>query len=63
MIHNPPCKECLVRSMCLFGYGNSNPPPPAWDVKSWNLRAKPCNILYEFLINNKAFGIPEFKHH
>jgi hypothetical protein len=61
MIHNPPCKECLVRSMCLFSYGNSYPPSPPWDVKSWNLRSKLCNILFEFLINNKAFGMPESK--
>jgi len=59
MEFNPPCTNCLVRGMCLFIY-DSNPPPSAFQAKSWNLRTKSCNILYEFLINNEGFGRSEY---
>lgn len=49
MKNNPPCKECLVRGMCLLVFGTQK------------LKTKSCNMLYEFLINSEYFGMPEIK--
>ena len=51
MKYNPPCKECLVRSMCLTFYLSN------YLYSSPVIKSKPCNILYEFLLNNKNFRL------
>lgn len=44
MKYNPPCKECLVQSMCLKANDNVSPP--------W-IRTRLCGKLNEFIITNK----------
>ncbi len=44
MEFNPPCKECLVQSMCLKYYNDISPP--------W-IRTRLCANLNEFILANK----------
>lgn len=50
MKYNPPCKECLVQGMCITHHDYFSEP---------FVTTKACNILYEFITNNKYFEIPE----
>ena len=53
MDYNPPCKECLVKTMCMgISYNNCG------NVFEYlELQIKKCDKLIDFIIYNKDFDI------
>ena len=45
---NPPCKECLVRAICVINLIHKDLPYPYLYIKS-------CDKLKEFVTNNEIF--------
>jgi len=53
MDYNPPCKECLVKTMCMeISYNNC-----ASVFEYLELRINKCDRLIDFVIYNKDFDI------
>lgn len=53
MDYSPPCKECLVKSMCMrFTYNNCGSV-----FEYLELEFKRCDKLMDFMIYNKDFDI------